>query len=71
MIPLGGNSGCCISVREVYRPATHLRRIRDDLFFEALRLAEQFFIVGRSAALCADMAGVAHELLVKHKVRFQ
>ena len=71
VVPFRRNDGCCISVREVYRSVTQLRRIRGDLFLESLWLAQQLFVVGRPPALCADVAGVAHELLVKHKVGFQ
>ena len=71
MIPFHRNHGCCVSVREVYRSATQLRGIRSHLFLQAFRLAEQLFVVGRSPALCAYMAGVAYELLVKREVRFQ
>ena len=56
---------------EVYRSVAQLRGIRGHLVFESFRLAEQFLVVGRSPALCAHMAGIAHELLVKHKIRFQ
>lgn len=41
------------------------------LFLEPLWLAEQLFVIGRSPTLCADVTGIAHELLVKHKIRFQ
>ena len=63
MIPFHRNHGCCVSVREVYRSVTQLRGIRRPLVFESLRLAEQLFVVGRSPALCAYMAGVAYEKL--------
>ena len=71
MIPFQWNHGCCVSVREVYRSVTQLRGIRRHLVFESFRLAEQFLVVGRSPALCADMAGVADELLVQREVRLQ
>ena len=71
MVPFHRNHECCVSVREVYRSGTQLRGIRSHLFLQSLRLAEQFFVVGRSPALCADMGGVAHELLIQPKVRLQ
>jgi hypothetical protein len=71
MVPFCGNEGCCNSVREVYRSVTQLRRIRGNLFFESLGLAQQLFVVGRPPTLGADVAGVAHELLIQNKVRFQ
>ena len=70
-VPLSRNSECCISVREVYKSVTQVRRIRGDLFFQSLGLAKQLFIIGCSPALRADVAGVAHELLVQHKVGLQ
>jgi hypothetical protein len=71
IVPFWWNQGCCVSVPEVYRSVAQLRGIRRHLVFESLGLAEQFLVVGRSPALRAYMAGIAHELLVKHKVRFQ
>lgn len=60
-----------MSVREVYRSVAQVRRIRGDLFLQSLGLAKQLFIVRRAPAFCANVAGVAHELLVEHKVGFQ
>jgi hypothetical protein len=71
VVPFRRNDGCYICVREVYRSVTQLRRIRGDLFLESLWLAQQLLVVGGPPTLCADVAGVAHELLVKREVRFQ
>lgn len=71
MVRFHRNHECCVSVREVYRSATQLRGIRSHLFLQSLRLAEQLFVVGCAPALRADMAGVAHELLIQHKIGLQ